>query len=85
MTCCGRDRTGSLGYGAGRARLGMVKTLGRLYVQHTEANPAYRLVAGSVGLLVFLNAINQMVLFAGALAATSTHRQSAAVGHRSRR
>ncbi|MCM4081015.1 hypothetical protein [Paractinoplanes hotanensis] len=38
----------------------------------TEANPAYLLVAGSVGLLVFLNAINQLFLFAAALTATST-------------
>jgi membrane protein len=52
--------------------LELLKTLGRLYVQHTEANPTYQLVAGSVGLLVFLNAINQMVLFAAALSATST-------------
>jgi len=52
--------------------LELLKTLGRLYVQHTEANPTYQLVAGSVGLLVFLNAINQMVLFAAALTATST-------------
>jgi len=51
--------------------LELLKTLGRLYVQHTEANPAYQLVTGSVGLLVFLNAINQMVLFAAALTATS--------------
>ena len=52
--------------------LELLKTLGRLYVQHTEANPTYQLVAGSVGLLVFLNALNQMVLFAAALTATST-------------
>lgn len=52
--------------------LELLKTLGRLYVQHTEANPTYQLVAGSVGLLVFLNAVNQMVLFAAALTATST-------------
>lgn len=51
--------------------LELLKTLGRLYVQHTEANPIYQLVAGSVGLLVFLNAVNQMVLFAAALTATS--------------
>jgi membrane protein len=51
--------------------LELLKTLGRLYVQHTEANPTYQLVAGSVGLLVFLNAINQAVLFAAALTATS--------------
>jgi membrane protein len=49
----------------------LLKTLGRLYVQHTEANPTYQLVAGSVGLLVFLNAANQMILFAAALTATS--------------
>ena len=52
--------------------LELLKTLGRLYVQRTEANPTYQLVAGSVGLLVFLNAVNQMVLFAAALTATST-------------
>jgi membrane protein len=52
--------------------LELLKTLGRLYVQRTEANPTYHLVAGSVGLLVFLNAVNQMVLFAAALTATST-------------
>ncbi len=52
--------------------LELLKTLGRLYVQRTEANPTYRLVAGTVGLLVFLNAVNQMVLFAAALTATST-------------
>jgi membrane protein len=52
--------------------LELLKTFGRLYVQHTEANPTYRLVAGSVGLLVFLNAVNQLMLFAAALTATST-------------
>ena len=53
--------------------LELLKTLGRLYVQHTEANPTYQIVAGSVSqLYVFLNAINQLVLFAAALTATST-------------
>lgn len=52
--------------------LELLKTLGRIYVQHTESNPTYQLVAGSVGLLVFLNAMNQLVLFAAALTATST-------------
>ncbi len=52
--------------------LELLKTLGRLYVRHTEANPTYQVVAGSVGLLVFLNAINQLLLFAAALTATST-------------
>ena len=50
--------------------LELLKTLGRLYVQGTENNPTYHFVAGSVGLLVFLNAVNQMVLFAAALTAT---------------
>ena len=57
--------------------LELLKTLGGLYVRLTEANPAYQLVAGSVGLLVFLNAINQMLLFAAALTATSTAGQPA--------
>jgi membrane protein len=52
--------------------LELLKTLGGLYIRLTEANPAYQLVAGSVGLLVFLNAINQLFLFAAALTATST-------------
>ncbi|MFC7530822.1 YihY/virulence factor BrkB family protein [Actinoplanes sp. GCM10030250] len=54
------------------AALELLKTLGRLYVERTEDNPAYHLVAGSVGLLVFLNAVNQTVLFAAALTATSS-------------
>jgi membrane protein len=57
--------------------LELLKTLGRLYVQRTEANPTYQIVAGAVGLLVFLNAVNQMVLFAAALTATSTTGRSA--------
>ena len=57
--------------------LELLKTLGRLYVQHTEANPTYQVVAGAVGLLVFLNAINQLVLFAAALTATSTAGRTA--------
>jgi len=51
--------------------LELLKTLGRLYVQHTEANPTYQVVAGTVGLLVFLNVVNQLILFAAALTATS--------------
>ncbi|HEX8627542.1 MAG TPA: YhjD/YihY/BrkB family envelope integrity protein, partial [Catenuloplanes sp.] len=51
--------------------LELLKTLGQLYVHRTEANPTYQVVAGSVGLLVFLNVVNQLVLFAAALTATS--------------
>jgi len=51
--------------------LELLKTLGRFYVQHTQANPTYQVVAGTVGLLVFLNVVNQLILFAAALSATS--------------
>jgi Virulence factor BrkB len=51
--------------------LELLKTLGRLYVEHTRANPTYQVVAGAVGLLVFLNVVNQLILFAAALTATS--------------
>jgi len=57
------------------AGLELLKTLGRLYVQRTEANPTYQVVAGAVGLLVFLNVVNQLVLFAAALTATGTAGQ----------
>jgi membrane protein len=52
--------------------LELLNTIGRLYVQRTEANPAYRVVAVAVGVLVFLNVLNQLILFAAALTATST-------------
>jgi membrane protein len=57
------------------AGLEVLKTLGRLYVQRTEANPTYQVVAGAVGLLVFLNVVNQLILFAAALTATDTTGQ----------
>jgi membrane protein len=52
--------------------LELLKTIGAFYVQRTEANPTYQVVAGTVGLLVFLNVINQLILFAAALTATGT-------------
>ena len=54
------------------AGLELLKTLGRIYVHGIEANPTYRVVAGTVGLLVSLNVVNQLILFAAALTATST-------------
>ncbi|MEV8505033.1 YihY/virulence factor BrkB family protein [Actinoplanes sp. NPDC051475] len=53
------------------AGLELLKTLGRLYVQGVEANPTYQAIAGTVGLLVSLNVVNQLILFAAALTATS--------------
>lgn len=54
------------------AGLELLKTVGRIYVQRVEANPTYQVVAGTVGLLISLSIINQLILFAAALAATST-------------
>ena len=53
--------------------LELLKTLGRLYVQRIENNPTYQVVAGAVGLLVFLNVVNQLLLFAATLTATGTN------------
>lgn len=50
--------------------LELLKTVGGVYVRRTEANPTYQVVAGTVGILVFLNVVNQLVLFAAALTAT---------------
>ena len=61
--------------GLPRLRMPLRRVLGPLYVQRTEANPTYQVVAGAVGLLVFLNVVNQLVLFAAALTATGTAGQ----------
>jgi membrane protein len=61
------------------AGLEILKTLGGIYVQRTQANPAYQVVTGAVGLLIFLNVLNQLILFAAALTATG---QPAAVEDR---
>ncbi|MFG1960423.1 YihY/virulence factor BrkB family protein [Nonomuraea sp. NPDC049028] len=55
--------------------LEILKTLGQVYLNLTAANPAYQVVAGAVGMLVFLKLLNQLILFAVALAATSTTGQ----------
>lgn len=54
------------------AGLEVLKTLGRIYVHRTQANPAYHVVTGAVAVLVFLSLLNQLILFAAALTATST-------------
>jgi membrane protein len=53
--------------------LWLLKTIGRWYVVRSQHNPAYRLVAAAVGLLLFMYLFNQLILFAAALAATSRH------------
>ncbi|WP_405103290.1 YhjD/YihY/BrkB family envelope integrity protein [Micromonospora sp. NBC_01412] len=51
----------------------LLNTLGRYYVVRTERNPAYTVVAGAVGVLLYLYLLNQLVLFGAALAATSPY------------
>ena len=51
----------------------LLNTVGRYYVVRTERNPAYTVVAGAVGLLLYLYLLNQLLLFGAALAATSEY------------
>lgn len=50
---------------------GLLKTLGKLYITRTAHNPAYQVAAGTVGLLIFMYLLHQILLFTAALAATS--------------
>jgi membrane protein len=51
----------------------LLNTVGRYYVVRMERNPAYTVVAGAVGLLIYLYLFNQLLLFGAAIAATSRH------------
>lgn len=51
----------------------LLNTVGRFYVVRIERNPAYTVVAGAVGLLIYLYLLNQLLLFGAAVAATSPH------------
>lgn len=53
--------------------LALIKTAGKWYITRTERNPAYQLVAGTVGLLLFMFLLHQLLLFTAAMAATSSH------------
>jgi membrane protein len=55
------------------AGITLLNTLGREWVIRIDRNPAYTVVTGAVGLLVYLYLLNQLLLFGAALAATSTH------------
>jgi len=52
--------------------LSLLSTAGRAYINYSSHRPAYQLVGGTVGLLIFLYLFNQLLLFGAALAATST-------------
>jgi membrane protein len=51
----------------------LLNTLGRWYIARSQHSPAYQLVAGAVGLLVYLYLLNQLILFGAALAATANN------------
>ncbi|WP_412541633.1 YihY/virulence factor BrkB family protein [Longispora sp. K20-0274] len=51
--------------------LELLKTVGQFYITRVNQNPAYTVVAGAVGLLVFLNFFSQLLLWGSSLAATS--------------
>lgn len=53
--------------------LEIVKSIGQLVLNVTVSNPAYQVVAGAVGMLLFLKVVNQLILLATAVAATSNH------------
>jgi membrane protein len=49
-----------------------LSTVGRLYIDYTANRPAFRIVGGTVALLLFLYLFNQLLLYGAALAATSS-------------
>ncbi|GIG57342.1 hypothetical protein Lfu02_17140 [Longispora fulva] len=51
--------------------LELLKTVAQFYIMRVNQNPAYTVVAGAVGLLVFLNFFSQLLLWGSSLAATS--------------
>jgi membrane protein len=53
----------------------LLTTVGRWLINRTRHNPAYAVVAGAAGLLLFLYLFNQLLLWGAALAATSSHGQ----------
>jgi membrane protein len=53
------------------AGIQLLNTIGGWFIARTESRPAYQLVAGAVGLLVYLYLLNQLILLGAALAATS--------------
>ena len=51
----------------------LLNTVGRSFVSFVQENPAYALVGGAVGILVYLYVFNQLLLFGASWAATSPH------------
>lgn len=61
---------------------GLLKTVGRWYLTSVTRNPAYQAFAGTVGLLAFMYLLHRVLLFAAALAATSTRGTVVDFAHR---
>ncbi|MBX6356071.1 MAG: YihY/virulence factor BrkB family protein [Micromonosporaceae bacterium] len=55
------------------AGITLLNTVGRFFIARSAAGPVYRVVAGSVGLLVYLYLFNQVLLLGAALAATNPY------------
>lgn len=51
--------------------LTLLNSLGRYFLFRAERNPAYTVVAGAVGILLYLYLLNQLVLFGATLVATA--------------
>jgi membrane protein len=51
----------------------LLNSIGRYYVFRAAGNPAYRVVASTIAVLVYLYLFNQLLLFGAAVAATSGH------------
>jgi membrane protein len=51
--------------------LTLLNSIGRYFVFRAERNPAYTVVAGAVGILLYLYLLNQLMLFGATLAATA--------------
>jgi membrane protein len=49
----------------------LLNSVGHWYIARSQHSPAYQLVTGAVGLLVYLYLLNQLILFGSALAAMS--------------
>ena len=62
----------------------LLNSVGRFFIIRTEERPAYQLVAGAVGLLVYLYLLNQLILWAAAFAATARSGSVIDLGSRRR-
>jgi membrane protein len=54
------------------AGITLLNTVGRYFIARSASGPVYQVVAGTVGLLVYLYLFNQLLLFSAALAATGS-------------